>query len=193
MDNKHLPESWLKCKDREEWHDHLLTHHQSEKVIWLEIKKAGSKQPGIRLSEAVEEALCFGWIDGRLVSLDSDSFLLRFTPRRPNSLWSLINRQRAEELIANNRMTEAGMASIREARANGRWQAAYSSKQPPVLPEDLAAALNADPDAFRNFANWPNNLKLQAVWWIEESQRSATRAKRIQRVIESAHKNQPLF
>jgi len=137
MESK-IPESWLVCHNLEEWHNWLIDNHALQSGVWLQIKKAKSTKEGILLGEAVEEALCYGWIDSRMYSVDSDRFILRFTPRRTNSPWSLINRNRAEALIAQGRMTEAGMKTIRDAQKNGKWETAYTSKittQNPIAPE----------------------------------------------------------
>jgi uncharacterized protein YdeI (YjbR/CyaY-like superfamily) len=124
-----LPESWLVCHNLGEWHDWLVDNHATQTGIWVQIKKAKSKQEGISLGDAVEEALCYGWIDSRMYSVDSDRFVLRFTPRRSNSPWSLINRTRAESLIDQGRMTPAGMKAISQAKKNGKWDTAYTSKK----------------------------------------------------------------
>jgi len=190
---ENIPQSCLFCSNLKEWHDYLASHHDRESEVWLQIKKARSIESGISLDEAVVEALCFGWIDGKMHSLDTERYILRFTPRKPGSIWSMINRKRAEALIADGRMTEAGMVPIREAQANGRWNAAYSSKEKPEVPEDLTAALEADQVANSNFERWSNSQKLQAVRWLEQSRQSKTRANRIIKIISCAHNNQKLF
>jgi len=124
-----MPESWLVCSNMDEWHNWLAHNHFQQSGVWLEIKKTKSKLDGVFLGEAVEEALCYGWIDSLMYSVDSDRFILRFTPRRPNSPWSLINKTRAEALIAQGRMTQAGMKTIYEAQTNGKWDTAYTSKK----------------------------------------------------------------
>ena len=124
-----FPTEWLSAVNRDAWRAWLEENHKGQPEIWLRIKKAGSAQSGVYLGEAVEEALCFGWIDSRMYSMDGESFVLRFSPRRPGSPWSLINRNRAEALIADGRMTEAGMAPIREAQSDGRWLRAYTSRR----------------------------------------------------------------
>lgn len=193
MTAKNMPESWLICHNLKEWHDWLVAHHDIETEIWLQIKKARSKELGIGLEEAVEEALCFGWIDSKMHSLDTEKYILHMTHRKPGSMWSLINRRRAEALIADGRMTEAGLVAIREAQANGRWEAAYTSKEKPDVPNDLAAALVADQVANYHFENWSNSQKLQAIVWIEQSKQPKTRASRIYKVVSCAHENQKLI
>lgn len=193
MNNNMRPQSGLFCATRKEWHDWLVSHHGSEAAVWLQIKKVGSPESGVYYNEAVEEALCVGWIDGKMLSLDADKYLLRFTPRRPGSIWSMANRKRAEALIAADRMTEAGLAEIREAQANGLWQTAYTSKETPEFPTDLLAALQADPVASRHFNDWSNSQKLQAVGWIAAAKQLKTREKRIAKIISCTRNNQKLF
>jgi uncharacterized protein YdeI (YjbR/CyaY-like superfamily) len=180
----------LEFTSREEFRCWLKMNHKQENGIWILFAK-GNKQ--FSASDALEEAICFGWIDGMMYSLDSDKYILRMTPRMPGSMWSMINRKRAERLIADGRMTEAGMVPIREAQSSGRWQAAYSSKKEPNVPEDLITALQADPVANSNFENWSNSQKLQAVVWIEQSRQLKTRANRINKVVSCAHNEQKLF
>ncbi|MFH0894108.1 MAG: YdeI/OmpD-associated family protein [Bacteroidota bacterium] len=193
MDKNKRPQNGLFCETRKDWHDWLASHHGIASEVWLQIKKAGSAEKGVSYNEAVEEAICMGWIDGKMYSLDADKYMLRFTPRRPGSIWSMTNRKRAEALIAEERMTEAGMAAIREAKENGRWQAAYSSKETPDIPKDLMAALQGDPVASRLFKDWSNSQKLQAVWWIEEGKQLKTREKRIAKIVSCARNKQKLF
>ncbi|MCX5779965.1 MAG: YdeI/OmpD-associated family protein [Firmicutes bacterium] len=193
MNVRNIPRSWLLCRNLKEWHDWLTSHHDIEAEVWLQIKKARSIEIGICLNEAVEEAICFGWIDGKMYSLDADRYIIRMTPRKPGSMWSMINRKRAEALIADERMTEAGMLPIREAQANGHWQAAYTANEKPNVPKDLIAALQADSVADSNFENWSNSQKLQAVVWVEQSRQPKTRAKRINIIVKCAHNKQNLF
>ena len=182
----------LVCESPEDWRGWLQAHHAQAAEAWLLIRKKNSLASGIHLEETVDEALCFGWIDGKLNSLEGDSFLLRFTPRRPGSLWSLRNRRRAETLIVLGRMTEAGLAAIRQAQENGNWQNAYTSKVSSDLPEDLSAALHEDSTAEDNFRRWSSNQKLQAAMWVTQSKQHATRDARIRRIVHCAHEGVPL-
>jgi len=193
MDDTRIPQSWLVCHNQQEWHDWLRFHHESESGVWLQIMKARSIDRGISLGEAVEEALCFGWIDSKMYSLDSDKYILCFTPRKHGSVWSLINRKRAETLLAEGRMTEAGMVTIHEAQSSGSWQNAYSSKVKPDVPKDLIEALQKDSLANSNFEKWSNSQKLQAASWVEHSRQTKTRENRINRVVHCARNAQKLF
>ena len=189
-----FPEKWLSLRNPQEWHDWLAQKHDQKDQIWLKIKKAHVKGEGVLLAEAVEEALCFGWIDGKMYSLDKESFIIRMTPRRPGSVWSLVNRKRAEALMAAGRMTEAGLAAIQAAKTNGKWQAAYSSKEVPELPEELEQAFKDDPLARACFEGWPTGEKAHYLFWIAHAKRPDTRKKRIAETLERAQakKSHPL-
>lgn len=189
MTSSEFPHSWLTCTNLQEWRDWLSANHRRESEVWLLIRKVGSERPGISLSDAVTEAIRFGWIDGKARSLDEHGYLIRLTPRKPGSLWSKINRERAEILIAEGKMTEAGLKTVGEAQSNGHWQAAYSSLERPVVSQDLADALRATPDAERSFENWSNSEQLQAVTWVGDAKRPETRKRRIDEVVDRALNN----
>jgi uncharacterized protein YdeI (YjbR/CyaY-like superfamily) len=186
MKNVNDPDPLISFKDPDEWRNWLASHHSSEPGLWLKIKKTGSRAEGLTLAEAVTEALCFGWIDSRMKSLGSEGYMLRFTPRSPDSLWSKINRRRAEALMESGRMTEAGLAVIRQAKENGKWQSAYSSRERPEIPGDLYEELKSDTAALANFSKWANSQQLQAVFWINQAKRPETRQKRIKDVVAKA-------
>lgn len=115
------PEKALQCQDKEEWRAWLQRNNANEKEVWLEIRKSGVSIPSVSFEEAVEEALCFGWIDGRVKGGDDKIYFLRFSPRKKGSAWSISNRKLVEKLIEQGRMTNAGMDKVREARENGEW------------------------------------------------------------------------
>jgi uncharacterized protein YdeI (YjbR/CyaY-like superfamily) len=179
MADKKLPDSWLTLSSADEWSNWLASHHISESEVWLKIKKAGSKGAGVTLPDAVTEALRFGWIDSRMRRLDEEGFILRFSPRKHDSVWSAANRKRVEALTDAGLMTEAGLAAVRAAKESGQWQKAYSSRKKPEMPEDLKAELDANPPALENFNSWSNSVQLQAVFWIGQAKRSQTRINRI--------------
>jgi len=193
LKDKNIPESWLICRDSFEWRGWLTANHLKESGVWLQIRRAKSKETGILLEEAVEEAICFGWIDGKMFGIDDEKYIIRMTPRRKGSMWSLNNRKLAEELIAEGRMTQSGMDAVDEAKANGRWDGAYSSRVAPELPRDLRIALEEDQVAMGNFAKWPNNHKTQGVSWITESRREETRLNRIRRIVELSRSGKRLI
>jgi uncharacterized protein YdeI (YjbR/CyaY-like superfamily) len=158
----------------------LAEHHAQSPGVWLRLRKKGSAAPGtVTYAEALESALCFGWIDGQKRSFDEDHWLQRFTPRSPRSRWSRINRDKAQELIEQGRMRPAGLAEIERARADGRWEGAYASARNSTVPDDLAAALAADPAAAAFFADLDGANRYAVLYRIEEAKRPETRARRI--------------
>lgn len=133
----------------------MRRHHSSDSEIWLRVYKKASGQPTVTIAEALDVALCWGWIDGIRKSLDAQSFLQRYTPRRRRSLWSQINREHVARLTAAGRMTPHGQAQVEAARADGRWEAAYApirEASVETVPADLRAAIDANPRARRAFA-----------------------------------------
>jgi uncharacterized protein YdeI (YjbR/CyaY-like superfamily) len=129
--------------------------------------------------DAVAEALCFGWIDGKLKSIDEDRFILRYSPRKAKSVWSKINKEKAEKLIASGRMTADGLAKIEEAKKNGYWDAAYTNRTKYEMPDDLKKALIEDIDAWNNFENFANSYRNMYIGWVIGAKTEATRQKRI--------------
>ncbi|WP_019203854.1 YdeI family protein [Tsukamurella sp. 1534] len=134
-----------------EWESWLERHHDAAPDAWLRIAKRASSVPGITIGEALDGALCFGWIDGQRRSNDADSFLQRYSPRRRTSSWSQINVEKFEALAAAGRVRPAGYAEVERARADGRWDAAYASQAAAEVPPDLAGALAASPRAAAAF------------------------------------------
>ena len=169
-----------------EWREWLERHHKTATEAWLVHYKKGIKKPGVSYREALDEALCFGWIDARLKSLDKESFMLRWVPRQPGSVWSKINRDRAEELTRQGRMTGAGLASIEEARKSGNWDKAYTLLTRWETPEDLRKALAQNPQALAQFEAWANSHRNQYIYWVDSARTQATRDKRIAEVVRRA-------
>ncbi|MEU1849638.1 YdeI/OmpD-associated family protein [Streptomyces sp. NPDC019990] len=135
-------------EDLENW---LEKHHALSSGVWLKIAKKGSGIPSVNSTQALDVALCYGWIPGQRKSLDERFFLQKLTPRRPRSVWSMVNIRKVEALIEAGRMREPGLAEIRAAQADGRWAAAYESQALAEVPEDLAAALSGQPGAAERF------------------------------------------
>lgn len=167
----------------EEWTKWLLENHESSRLVWMRIRKSTSTQPGILLSEAVKEAIRFGWIDGQVTTIDKDYFYLRFTPRGPKSVWSLINRKRAQAFIDDKTMMPLGLKAVENGKLNHTWQAAYSASQVAEIPQDLKIAFQAEPQLQSAFDQWINSEKLQAIFWISSAKTDETRQKRIQRIL----------
>ena len=142
----------IECSSAAAWERWLKRHHATAAGVWLRIAKKGSGIASIDHPAALEEALCWGWIDGQRKGEDAQYFLQRFTPRTPRSTWSKINRDKALELIDQGRMQPAGLAEVERARADGRWHAAYDAQSVATVPPDLQAALDANPKAAAFFA-----------------------------------------
>jgi uncharacterized protein YdeI (YjbR/CyaY-like superfamily) len=174
----------------EEWRDWLSENHTDIEAIWVKIQKKASKKPGIRYEETVVEAVAHGWIDGKMKSLNDDEFMQRFTPRRNGSVWSLSNRGRAERLISEGRMTPAGLKTVEEAQANGRWDRARSSSRGAAdVPNDLIKALKENKAAYENFESFPSSARFMYIHWINEAKREDTRKRRIKTVVDRSMKN----
>lgn len=173
--------SFATATEFEEW---LEAHHDRSAAIWLRIAKKGSDRPSITYEEAIEVALCFGWIDGQKASGDEEHWLQRFTPRSRRSRWSQINRTKAEQLIASGRMRPAGLAAIQLAQADGRWDAAYQGQRSATVPDDLQRELDQDPRAAAAFAELDARNRYAILWRIGDAKRAETRARRIAKYVE---------
>lgn len=181
-----IPDHPLRFRDRDAWRAWLQGQHAMYKEAWLVIKKNHITDPGVFYAEAVEEALCFGWIDGAMKSATGEFYYLRFSPRKRGSIWSVSNQKRVEGLIALGKMTDAGMAKVREAQENGEWEAAIAREDTSSLPDDLKRALEGNPAARANFEKLPASQKKQFLHWIWSAKRDETRRKRIRETVELA-------
>jgi uncharacterized protein YdeI (YjbR/CyaY-like superfamily) len=161
------------------WDAWLSAHHASSPGLWLKIAKKGSAGQSISYSDALDVALCHGWIDGQKGRHDDDYWLQRFTPRKPGSNWSKINTERAAALIASGRMSPAGLREVERAQADGRWERAYQSQSRITVPEDLARALAANPGAREFFDTLDGTNRYAVLYRIASAKRPETRAKRI--------------
>ena len=157
----------------------LRKNHASSDGIWLLISKAGADKPSVTYAEAVEVAICYGWIDGQKKAWDAHHWLHRFTPRRPRSIWSKTNRAKAEALIASGRMQPSGLAEVERARADGRWEAAYDGSRTAVVPADLEAAFVHEPEARNFFAQLDRANRYAVLRRVQTAKTPQTRAKRI--------------
>jgi uncharacterized protein YdeI (YjbR/CyaY-like superfamily) len=175
----------VRVRDRAAWRAWLERHHDASPGVWLVVAKKNARRPGITYVEAVEEALCFGWIDSRPNTLDEEHYLQRVSPRKPRSVWSRLNKERVARMIAEGRMTEAGLRPIEAAKRNGSWNA-LDDTDDLVVPDDLAAALASRPAARRRFDAYPPSVKKPALYWITSARRPETRAKRIAEVVNQA-------
>jgi uncharacterized protein YdeI (YjbR/CyaY-like superfamily) len=166
------------------WRAWLAGHHASADGLWLKIAKKAAAEGTLSYAEALDEALCFGWIDAQTRGLDDDYWLKRFTPRKRGSRWSKINTQKAEALIAAGRMQPAGLAEVESARADGRWAAAYAGARSITVPDDLAAALAANPAAAAFFATLSSQNRYAILYRIGTVKRPETRARKIAQYVQ---------
>ncbi|MHB8868601.1 MAG: YdeI/OmpD-associated family protein [Thermoleophilia bacterium] len=171
--------------DRPSWRTWLETHHASSSGIWLAVGKKGNMVTTLTYDDAVEEALCFGWIDSTVNRLDANRFKQLFTPRKPGGTWARTNKERVERLIEAGQMTPAGLAPIEAAKADGSWTL-LDDVDALVIPPDLEAALAADPIVERGFDLFPDSRKKQLLYWIITAKRAETRARRIAETLRAA-------
>jgi uncharacterized protein YdeI (YjbR/CyaY-like superfamily) len=174
--------------DREAWRAWLAAHHAERSEIWLVFLKKHVAEPCVSLDEAVEEALCFGWIDGLLRRIDERSHALCFSPRKATSQWSPSNKQRVERLVAEARMMSAGMAAVEVAKANGAWDD-LTARLVDETPDDLEQALAKVPEAAERWRTWPPSHRRAFVAWVLQAKRAETQKRRIDEVVRRAAAN----
>jgi uncharacterized protein YdeI (YjbR/CyaY-like superfamily) len=177
------PSNFLEFANREQWRTWLEMNHATKIEAWLVIFKKKYHDQGLTLDAAVEEALCFGWIDGTLRSLDERRFLLRYSPRTSNSIWSISNIQRVEKMIAEGKMTDAGLLKINQAKENGEWQAAIRREQVDIIPEELENELRKKKGALSAYRALPDSRKKQYIYWMQSAKREETKQRRIQKIV----------
>lgn len=173
---------------RADWRAWLEQHHTRTKGVWLISFKKGTGKPRVAYEEAVEEALCFGWIDSIQRTLDDERAMLWFAPRKPRTGWSKLNKQRIERLTAAGLMAPAGLAKIEDAKQDGSWQA-LDAVEALDIPPDLAAALGSYPSAQTYFDAFPRSVKRNILEWIASARTPATRAKRVAETARLAEQN----
>jgi len=167
-----------------EWRAWLEEHHAAPAGVWLKIAKKGRGIETVTHAEALEEALCFGWIDAVRHAHDEDYFLQRFVPRRPKSKWSQVNRDKVLALTGAGRMHPAGLAEVERAKADGRWDAAYAPQSQATVPDDLQAELDARPKAKATFATLKSQSRYAILYRLRDAKRPETRARRLQQFVE---------
>jgi uncharacterized protein YdeI (YjbR/CyaY-like superfamily) len=166
-----------------EWEAWLEQHHATSGGVWIKIAKKGSGIESVSHPEALDLALCFGWIDSRRESLDDRHFLQRFTPRRARSKWSKVNRVKVEQLIAAGAMRPAGHAEIERAKGDGRWDAAYDAQSSAAIPDDLQRELDARPAAKAFFAGLSGQNRYAILYRLQDAKRPETRARRLAKFV----------
>jgi uncharacterized protein YdeI (YjbR/CyaY-like superfamily) len=162
----------------------LETNGESAAAVWLVYYKKGSGQPSITWDEAVEEALCFGWIDSKAKTIDDQTYMQYFSPRKPNSVWSRLNKSRLDHLMAAGLMREPGLRAIATAKANGSWSV-LDDVEALIVPDDLAAAFATAPGAREGFERLSRSTRRNILHWIATAKRPATRANRIATTVQS--------
>jgi uncharacterized protein YdeI (YjbR/CyaY-like superfamily) len=160
----------------------LEENHESEGV-WLKIAKKGAPEPSVTYAEALEVALCFGWIDSQKRGLDETHFLQRFTPRRPRGRWSKVNREKAEALIAAGRMRPVGLAQVEAAKADGRWEVAYEGQGTAKVPADLQRELDGNDAAAEFFASLDGANRYAILYRLDEAKKQETRQRRLRKFV----------
>jgi uncharacterized protein YdeI (YjbR/CyaY-like superfamily) len=178
---------------QDDWASWLEEHHADAPGLWLRLAKKDAGIASINYNEALEVALCYGWIDGQKKSYDTTSWLQKFTPRGAKSIWSKINREKAQQLIESARMRPAGLAAIERAREDGRWDAAYDSQSNATVPDDLQAALDANPEAQAFFATLNSTNRYAILFRIHTAKKPETRAKRIAQFIGMLERHEKLY
>ncbi len=177
----------VEMPDRAAWRSWLESNHRASRGVWLQLEKIGSAGR-LRYEEAVEEALCFGWIDSQVRGMDATRYLITFTPRRPASNWSKLNRQRVERLQREGLMTAAGIAAVEEGKRTGSWFLLDAVERLEV-PDDLDGALSSDASARLNFEAFPASARKEYLYWVLSAKRPETRARRVREVAELASAN----
>jgi uncharacterized protein YdeI (YjbR/CyaY-like superfamily) len=182
----------LPFASQRDWETWLDEHHQTSKGLWLKIAKKDSGIDSVDYAEALDAALCHGWIDGQKGAYDDIFWLQKFTPRGPRSKWSKINVDKALTLIDANRMKPAGLAAIEQARSDGRWEQAYDSQSRATVPEDLQRELDKNPEAAKFFATLDSANRYAVLYRIHEAKKPETRARRIEKFIGMLNRHEKL-
>ncbi|QDZ28513.1 YdeI family protein [Noviherbaspirillum sp. UKPF54] len=174
----------LTFASQEEWETWLERNGSSSTGVWLRLAKKSADRPTVSYAQALESALCYGWIDGKKQAESEHYWLQRFTPRTAKSLWSKVNKGKAEALIESGRMRPAGMQEINRAKQDGRWDAAYSPAGTATVPEDLQCAFAANPKAEKFFATLNSKNRYAILFRIQNAKKPETRARKIAQFIE---------
>jgi uncharacterized protein YdeI (YjbR/CyaY-like superfamily) len=177
----------------EAWEAWLEEHHATSDGLRLKLAKKGSGIETVSFAEALDAALCYGWIDSQADSFDDQHWLLRFTPRRPRSKWSKRNRARVTKLIEEGRMKPAGLREVERARADGRWEAAYDAQSTATVPEDFRRELEKNEEAREFFATLDSQNRYAILHRIQDARKPETRARRIEKYVAMLHEGKKLY
>ena len=176
-----------------DWEAWLKENHENSGGVRLQIAKKGSGHTSITYAEALDVALCYGWIDGQKLPLDDKFFIQKFTPRRAKSVWSKVNTEKVEQLIKQGRMQPAGMVQIEAAKADGRWNAAYASQKNMEIPEDFQAELDKNPEAKAFFDTLNKTNRFAIYFRITTAKKPETRRARVEKFIEMLTRHEKIY
>lgn len=182
----------LYVTNRDDWRQWLEQNHDAAKEVWLIYYKKHTGKPRVPYDEAVEEALCYGWIDSIIKRIDDETFCQKFTPRKGTSQWSESNKKRVEKLIREGKMTEIGLAKIEAAKRTGKWEKPVTSRQEFEMPPELVEALATNKEAGENFDKLAPSHQRQYVGWVASAKKEETRKKRVKEAIELLEQNRKL-
>jgi uncharacterized protein YdeI (YjbR/CyaY-like superfamily) len=182
----------LLFENQQAWADWLEQHVSDSPGAWLRFAKKKSGLRSLSYAEAVDVALCYGWIDSQMKSLDESSYLQKFTPRGPKSIWSKINREKVQALTEAGRMRPAGLLAVERAKEDGRWDAAYDSPRNATVPEDFQAALDQSPKAKEFFATLNGANRVAILFRLQTAKKPETRAQRIAAFVEMLERNEKI-
>jgi uncharacterized protein YdeI (YjbR/CyaY-like superfamily) len=179
--------------DEQGFYDWLARHHDKEDEVWIKIHKVGSGLPSITPAQAIDAALCWGWIDAVRKGLDDKSYLQRYTPRRKTSVWSKVNVDNVARLIRQGRMTEHGLKQVEAAKADGRWDRAYASGKDLKIPDDLQAAIDAEPKAKAMLAKLSAQNRFALAFRLHHLKTEAGRRKKIAAFVEMLKRGETIY
>lgn len=182
----------LPFANKKKWSDWLAKQHATSTGLWLKLAKKDSGIPSITYEEALDVALCYGWIDGQKKGFDDKYWLQKFTPRGAKSIWSKINTEKVERLIASGEMKPAGLKAVEAAKADGRWESAYASQKTISIPDDFQAALDRNEKAKANFTKLKSAERYSFLFRIHNVKKPETRARKIQQFVELLEKGETI-
>jgi len=175
--------------NRTDWRQWLGENHDSSDGVWMIYYKKHTKKVCVSYNDAVKEALCYGWIDSIVKTVDKERYKQKYTPRRKNSIWSDLNKTRVKRMIAEGLMTPFGLAKIEEAKKNGQWDKAYGTKKMPEMPAEFREALEKDLIAYTNFMNFAKGYRRDYLHWYISAKRPETKENRLKQIIEFSRQN----
>lgn len=184
-----LPKNRYDVQDREELRELFELLQETETEIWLVMYKKNSGITGLKRIDLLEEAMCFGWIDGKVRTIDSQRYMMRFSPRKKKSTWSMGNKNIALKMMKAGKMTPSGYKMVEEAKANGNWDNAYTTGGEPILPNDLKEAFKGEKIAFQHFTTFTWSQQNSYIQWINTAKRPETRERRIRETVSKSREN----